>query len=116
MKLGVVPLAFPLLFFVAVAGARDAVGRHLPRASHLQVALLTALAVLLTDVNLEPLAWKTRAGGSGIPPPSATGASAARDYVTWCLLAFVCAFFMRSTRVNPLQNKPDGRLGWLFAC
>ena len=59
--LGPVSLGWLLLWCVVIFGAHATALAAFPRASHLQASLLTAWFTGLTDLNLEPLASKTRA-------------------------------------------------------
>jgi len=60
-RIGPVPVAVALLWFVIVVSAREVALRSLPRAGHTRVAFVAAMLSTLTDANLEPLAWKWRA-------------------------------------------------------
>jgi uncharacterized membrane protein len=60
-KVGPVPLGLPLLWFSVVIGAREAILRLLPRASHGGLAAGVGILAFLTDLNLEPSAAKWRA-------------------------------------------------------
>lgn len=90
-RLGPVPLGFPLLWCILILGGREAVRWVWPRASHTQVTLGTGLLVLLTNMSLDPIAWKMRVWWlwmSGGPGPV--------SYAAWGVLAMALTYFCRS--------------------
>lgn len=92
---GAVSLGWLLLWCVVIFGARDAALALLPRASHPQTALLAALLAGLTDLNLEPLASKTRAWWLWMertPHPFA----ALQSSLVWCLAGLALAWCFRA--------------------
>jgi uncharacterized membrane protein len=102
LKLGPVPLGLPLLWFTIIIGAREGVGRLLPRLSHGSLAAAVGVLVLMTDLNLEPLAaqwrgfWFWAASSPGGPPdfhPSLTSG------IAWGLLAGGLTWVLREQRV-----------------
>ncbi len=60
VKLGAVPLGWPLLWLIVVIGGRELAARVFPRASHGALALITGGVAVLTDLNLESIATKLR--------------------------------------------------------
>lgn len=108
VKLGPVPLAVPLLWFLIVLGARESALALLPRTSHARIAYATGFLAALTDLNLEPLAWKARAwwlwyptdlGAPWWPPPE--------NSLEWLLIAICLGLAMRSPSVVPrLARRP----------
>ena len=58
---GILPYTIPLLWLVTVVNARYLILAILPGASHWQRALGVGAVALLTDLNLEFVAWKVRA-------------------------------------------------------
>lgn len=57
---GVLPFTIPLAWLVIVLGARALVGRVRPAAGRWGLALGAAVVGVLTDVNLEFIAWRER--------------------------------------------------------
>jgi uncharacterized membrane protein len=99
-RLGAVPLCVPLLWLAVILGARDLALRLGARLSQAAMAVATAVLVLLFDVALEPLAWKSRVFWLWYPPfPSPPPV---RNYVTWLVAAAVLAFALREERVATL--------------
>jgi len=108
MKLGPVPSALPVLWLFIVVGARDLAQVVLPRASHGATALLAGGIALLTDVNLEPLAWEWRVWWLWYPEGvAAPSRPPLQNYATWLLAGAALAYAMRSPRVLPrLRRRP----------
>ncbi len=99
--LGVVPFAVPLLWLTVVVCARYAVLVLRPAASRWQLALGTGFLSLLTDLNLEPVAWKVRAYWLWYPQQS--GAQAyppLQNYATWFVAATLLALAFPSRGVD----------------
>ncbi len=99
-KLGPVSLGIPLLWFVVVVGSRECALRLFPRANHFAVAGTSGLLILLTDLNLEPIASSWRAWwiwypGDRSPPAHLPG----QNFATWLLAGFALVYFMRSPSV-----------------
>ena len=91
-----VALGWVLLWPALVLGAREAVLRLRPRASHAFAAASTALLVLLTEANLE---WPARAlRGWWAHPPDAPGVPWMNP-VVWFGAAWLMAFAMREKDV-----------------
>jgi uncharacterized membrane protein len=107
MKLGDVPLGWPVWWFVVVIGGRMFAERLFPRASHPQLAFATGVVALLTQFNLDPLAWKLRAfwlwDVPGMPPASFPPW---RNFVTWWLVATALAFLLRERQVIATAHPP----------
>lgn len=105
-RIGAVPFGIPLLWFVIVGGSRETFMRLSPRASHFAVSLGTACLSLLTIANLDPIAWKYRAWWLWYPKPfEGPNHAPIQSYVTWLVASFALAWFMRSTRVAPANEK-----------
>lgn len=101
-RIGPVPFGFPLLWFAMTAGARSLVLRLWPAMSHWQVALTAGSLILLSDLNLEPIAWKAR--GFWIWHPADVPGSTwppLQNYFTWFVLGTALVYAMRSSRVAP---------------
>ena len=94
---GVLPLAIPLAWLVVIllrTLPRRAGCARPPPAS--QIALGVAVAAMLTDVNLEFVAWKVRGYWVWYPqaaPGTAPGWPPCQNYVSWFVLsgALACA-------------------------
>ena len=97
-----VPFGYPLLWLVIVVGGRDVLARFLPRASHLQIALLTGLLAAGSAWMMEPVAredrawWLWREGRTVIAAPL-------RNFLTWGVLSSVLAYFNQA-RLVPLPS------------
>ena len=114
VKLGPVPLGVPLLWFVVIIGARELTLWLAPRASHRRVAIWTGVLTALTDLALEPVAWKVRvfwwyAGPGHVPagPPPWTCA-------VWLVAGAALAFFLRETEVVRSVAPRPGRPAAIF--
>lgn len=102
LKIGPVPFGVPLLWLVMVLGAREASWRFLPRSGHGTLACATGLLVLLTDIILEPLAWKYRAWWLWYPGPGAHPAHAPwTNFLSWLVAGGGLAWAMRTPHVAP---------------
>ena len=87
---GVVPLAIPTAWLVVVLCGRSLVLWLWPAATRLELALGVAAVAVLTDLNLEYVAWKVRA--YWLWYPQAHGAVPSwppwQNYVSWFALSF----------------------------
>ena len=99
-QLAGVPLGWVLLWGVLVIGARESVLRFAPRVSHLTLSFASAIIVLITMVNLVPIAkdvrawWGWHTGDIRQPAPTPWWFWPACFAVAWLL-----AFFMRERTV-----------------
>ncbi len=110
MKLGPVPLGWALWWFVVIIGARLLAERLLPRASHSQLALATGSLAFLTQLNLEPLAWKVRLFWFWYAPGThLASAPLWRNYATWWLVPTALAFVLRERQVAAMAHAATGR-------
>lgn len=100
LKLGPVPLGWPLLWFVLLVSARDLTAKVLPRASHWQLAAGTGLLLLLTSLNLEPVVTHSRYFWfwyhSGSPLPTTASWS---YFATWALVGGLLALGLPRLRI-----------------
>lgn len=102
MQIFGVPFGVPLLWFILVAGGREVVARVLPRASHLQMALLTGLLAAASACLMEPIAredrawWLWREGLSVVGVPL-------RNFLTWGIVSAGLAYAFRP-RLVPLPG------------
>ena len=87
---GVVPVAIPLAWLVILLCGRTLILRLRPRVSRLELALGVGLVALVTDLNLEFVAWKVR--GYWIWYPDLRGLvpawPPAQNFVAWFILSF----------------------------
>ena len=88
---GVVPLAIPLAWLVVVLCGRSLVLWLRPAATRVELALGVAAVAVLTDLNLEYVAWKVRAYWLWYPqtpgaPPSSWPPW--QNYLSWFVLSF----------------------------
>ncbi len=107
--LGVLPFTIPLAWLIVVVCARFAILTCWPRASRWGLALGTGFIALLTDLNLEPIAWKVRA--YWIWYPTQQGAQShppLQNYVTWFTAASALALLFPDRAVN----RGTGRRPW----
>jgi uncharacterized membrane protein len=101
MRLGGVPLGWPLLWIVVILSGRELAARLFPKLRHEALALVTGGWALLTDLNLEPVATKVRfywfwhLPGSHLPSPPLW-----RNYLTWFVVAAILAWFIRDHRLT----------------
>lgn len=91
---GVLPFTIPLAWFVVVSGSRSAVRLASPRAAAPLAAVAAGILAVLTDVNLEHVAWHVRGywtwfPDSGPHPPGTW--PPARNFVSWFVLATIFA-------------------------
>lgn len=105
MKLGSVPLGWPLLWFVTVISGRELAAQFFPRVSHGVLASITGGCGLFTDLNLEPIATKVRLfwfwylPGTHQPSPPLW-----RNYVVWFAVTTVLAWLIREQKVVPTRS------------
>ncbi len=106
---GVVPLAIPLAWFVVLLCGRSVVLRLYAAATRLELALGMALIAVLTDLNLEYVAWKVRAYWVWYPQ-SHTAPPAwppLQNYVAWFMLSFALGFVLpASHELRPQRPSP----------
>ena len=97
---GVVPAAIPFAWLVIVLCARNVMLWLRPYARRWEQALGVAAIALLTDLNLEDVAWHVRGywiwypDGPQNPPPSAW--PPIQNYVAWFVLSFAIALVLPS--------------------
>ena len=105
-RVGVLPVAIPLAWFVIVQGARLALARWKPGLDRGGTALGVGLAAVLTDLNLEPVAWKLRGYWIWYPgEPQPPAWPPWQNYAAWFVVAAILAAAMPSIRSR-------GRPGW----
>jgi uncharacterized membrane protein len=121
---GVLPAAIPLAWLVILICGRYLVLALRPHASRAELALGVAFVALLTDLNLELVAWKVR--GYWIWYPG-RGAEAPfwppwQNYLSWCVLSFCLSLLLPPNyelRQRPSPARPILILvlmNLLFAC
>ena len=100
VRLGMAPVALPLLWFTVIVGGRELMLRLFPRASHGQVALGAGVVAFLTAVNLDPLATKIRLYWFWYAPDiRAPIATPWQSYATWLATGAALAFALRERDV-----------------
>jgi hypothetical protein len=105
-QLSGVPLGWVLMWGVLVIGARESVLRFAPRISHLTLSFVTAGGVLVTIVNLVPIAkdvrawWGWHTGDIRQPAPTPWWFWPACFIVAWLL-----AFLMRERTIAAGMKK-----------
>ena len=103
---GVVPMAIPLAWLVVILCGRSVVLRLRPAADRWEIALGVGLVAVLTDLNLESVAWNVRGYWHWYPsqplPPSSW--PPVQNYVSWFALSFALVLFLPSDHgLRPLQ-------------
>lgn len=102
----VLPLAVPLLWLTIILCSRATLLVLVPRAiqwTRWQVALGTAALVTLTDLNLEPVAWKVRAWWMWYPGQSTSPTwPPVQNFAAWFLVAFLLTLAFRPSSRAPL--------------
>jgi hypothetical protein len=122
---GVLPAAIPLAWLVILLCGRYLVLALRPQATRLELALGVAAIALLTDLNLEFVAWKVRGywiwypgHGPGTPawPPW-------QNYASWFLLSFLLTLLLPANcELRPRRPAPTrpifilGAMNLLFGC
>ena len=114
---GVLPVAIPLAWLVILLCGRVLILRIWPTASRTVVALGVAVVALLTDLNLEFVAWKIR--GYWIWYPAMTGPIPAwpptQNFVAWFVLSFLLVLALPPNYDLRTQHPPIHRpIGTLF--
>ncbi len=109
---GVVPMAIPLAWLVVVLCGRNLLLWLRPSAGRLETAAGVAFVALLTDLNLESVAWKVRGYWLWYPaqaphPPSTW--PPVQNYVSWFVLSFVLALSLPSNHTLRLRQPSRGR-------
>ena len=108
---GVLPVAIPLSWMVILLCGRTVVLSLRPAGTRLQTALGTAVVAVLTDFNLEFVAWKVR--GYWIWYPDASGLvptwPPAQNFLAWFVLSFALVlalppcYDLRPRRPSPFR-------------
>lgn len=94
---GVLPLAIPLAWLVIILSGRCLARRLFPDATRPQIALGVAVAAVLTDANLEFVAWKARGYWTWYPqaaPGTAPGWPPWQNYLSWFVLSGALAWVL----------------------
>lgn len=91
------PFTVPLLWLTLIVCSRYLVLSLFPALRHWQLALGTAFVVLLTDINLEQIAWQVRFYWIWYPHQySCPHWPPVQNFVAWFVAAFVFALAMQS--------------------
>jgi uncharacterized membrane protein len=115
---GVLPFALPLFWLAVVFNSRYLVLGCRPRAGRWLLAAGTGLLALLTDLNLETVAWKVRAYWVWYPGQLTFPAwPPLQNFVAWFGAAFLLSLCLTETRVagQPRCVRPALILGLLNA-
>ncbi len=120
---GVLPAAIPLAWLVILVCGRYLVLSFRPQANRWELALGVAFVALLTDLNLEFVAWKVR--GYWIWYPDQAGAAPFcppwQNYLSWFVLSFCLSLLLPPNfelRKRPRPTRPIlilGLMNLLFA-
>jgi uncharacterized membrane protein len=101
----VLPFGVPLLWFVVLLGSRFAMLRTFPQAKVWAISAGAALLSLLTDLNLEPVAWKVRAYWIWYPldfaPPSHPPL---QNYAAWFAAAFAISYALGENKKTAVRH------------
>ncbi len=104
---GTLPLAIPFAWFVVVASGGAAVRSLAPRAGRGVRALAVATIALVTDLNLEPIAWKLRGYWVWYPdlelPPRYPPLS---NFLAWFVIAFLLALALPARQSPAAGRRP----------
>ncbi len=89
---GVLPIAIPLAWLVILLSARSTILARWPQLPRVPLALGVGLIALLTDLNLEFVAWKVRGYWIWYPgDPHPPAWPPLQNYVSWFVLATLLA-------------------------
>lgn len=104
MKLGPVPLGWPLLWLIVIAGGREIAARTFPRASERMLALITGGIGLLTSLNLDSIATKVRLYWFWyVPDTHQPSVVLWRNNATWFLAMAILAMLLREQKVATVR-------------
>ena len=108
---GVLPLAIPLAWLVILLCGRCLVRRIWPDAARLPLALGVAAVAVLTDLNLEFVAWKVRGYWVWYPGAgaSAPGSPPLQNYAAWFALSFALAALLPPNHALRLRRPSPSR-------
>ncbi len=119
---GVVPMAIPLAWLVVVLCGRSLTLWLRPAAGRLETAVGVAAVAVLTDLNLESVAWKVRGYWLWYPGQASPPAPAwppVQNYVAWFVLSFVLALVLPADHTlrprQPPRWRPAAVLGLMNA-
>jgi uncharacterized membrane protein len=106
---GVLPVAIPLAWLVILLCSRVLVLRFRPYAGRVELATGVALLAVLTDLNLEFVAWKVRAYWIWYPSlgDRAPAWPPVQNYVTWFALMWLLTFLLppnHAMRPRPVSS------------
>lgn len=98
---GVLPFTIPLAWVVVVMASRYAVLALFPKLNRWWLSLGVGFLALLTDLNMEPVAWKVRAYWTWYPyDPAPPLWPPWQNYLSWFVAAFVFNALLRGERVS----------------
>jgi uncharacterized membrane protein len=103
---GVLPFTIPLAWLVILITGRYVMLRVFPRANHWQLSLGVAMLAVVTDWNLEFVAWKVRAYWIWYPrdlqPPHTPPW---QNYASWFAASFILSFALGENRAAVTRAK-----------
>lgn len=100
--LGPLPLALLLLWVVVIVASRQWIRSQFPYVHGWRLGLGTGLLALLTDLNLEPIAWRVRAWWVWYPAESSPpGHPPVGNYLTWFLVAALLGVLLPMGKGRP---------------
>ncbi len=116
---GIMPFTIPLAWLIILMAGRYAVLWWRPQATRLQIATGTAAIALLTDINLEFIAWKVRVYWIWYPPGTPLGDSPPawpplQNYISWFVFSFLITLLLPQLHLAPQRN-PMRVIGVLLA-
>ena len=105
---GVLPVTIPLAWLIVVLCGRYVTLWALPAAARWQIALGVACIALLTDLNLEFVAWKVRAYWVWYPhlPTTPPAWPPWQNYLSWFAFSFAFAWVLPPN--YHLRTRPPG--------
>ena len=91
---GILPVSIPLAWMVVILCGRSLILRCRPTSTRGELALGVAVIAVLTDLNLEAVAWKVRGYWTWYPDarPPLPPWPPVQNYLSWFGLSFVLAY------------------------
>ncbi len=89
---GVLPFTIPLAWFIILVSGRAFVLRLRPTATRLELALGVGIVGVLTDLNLEFIAWKERGYWVWYPGSTISAWPPWQNFLSWFALMFLLCY------------------------